>query len=152
MALLFIFFPYFAQQKGSRKDPCISCLNQMAKAANLYAMDFDDHLPPPHWFEAMLLYTRSEQTFTCPTLAERGENFGYAFHDRDINRKISKIADQSKEPIVFDSKLKMRNVTCNLYGVEDPPRHGRSNNFAMADCHSIPLTPAQLQALLLPPR
>jgi prepilin-type N-terminal cleavage/methylation domain-containing protein/prepilin-type processing-associated H-X9-DG protein len=82
-----ILFPVFAQSREkARQTACLSNLNQMAKAALLYASDYDETMPnaqwigpvafPPPWHfgpssrDLLAPYVKNAQLFLCPSDTE----------------------------------------------------------------------------------
>ena len=64
-----ILFPVFAQaRKTATKQQCLSNLHQVGMALQLYARDYDGHLPPAHNDLRPLLtqYADSESILRCP--------------------------------------------------------------------------------------
>src|SRR5690242_9553375 len=98
-----ILFPVFAQaREKARQTACVSNLKQIGTAAQMYAQDFDEHLPGTElgeddgeyfWIEMLAPYTKNRDIFSCPSASEKTQfasngisrEFSYSYAMNDIH-------------------------------------------------------------------
>jgi prepilin-type N-terminal cleavage/methylation domain-containing protein/prepilin-type processing-associated H-X9-DG protein len=119
-----ILFPVFAQaREKARQTTCLSNLRQIGTAAQMYAQDYDEHLPGTElgeddgeyfWIEMLAPYTKNRDLFNCPsapvkTLYQPNGvsvefSYGYAMNDiHDSNDRSIGAAFQPLSAISYPS-------------------------------------------------
>lgn len=78
-----ILLPVFSQGRESgRRTACLSNVRQLAQGVQMYAQDFDEHLPTlgigsegrGRWMWQIQSYVTHKQSFTCPHVPENAYN------------------------------------------------------------------------------
>jgi hypothetical protein len=101
----------------------------MSKAMQMYAQDYDDHLPvAANWMDGVTPYAASsgsqEDVLRCPTVkATSPKGYGYAFNSTLSGKRFSKITASALTPIVYDSTNLAKNANDPQTSLPSPPRH-----------------------------
>lgn len=125
---------------------CLSRLNTIGKAFELYAADNDGALPPAaRWTDATWPYVLkkdpaelTEHAYQCPSIAKlRSGEYGYAMNEELGGRK----SDAGTVPLVFDADLLGRNAHGSLEHLALPPRHKEhtENNALLSNLTARPI-------------
>jgi hypothetical protein len=145
-----------AGREYTRYQGCIDNAKQMAQGAQMYAQDYDDHLPAATaWMDAEAPYvdrsgTKDRPAFRCPTVANADPKaYGYAFNSQYGGKPLAKISAPATAGIVYDSTNLARNATDAVKSLPSPGRHlARARRFrsvhvdvmGYADGHVKPVT------------
>lgn len=101
----------------------------------MYASDFDNRLPRSDaWMDRLMPYAANERIFHDIEGIKKGE-FGYAFRKSASTLNLEVLKDQAAFVMVFDSSLKERNATSELWSLPNPGRHAGGDNLCFADSH-----------------
>ncbi len=124
--------------KEDNAKTCMSNQKQLALGFLMYAQDYDEKFPPANrWADGTTPYLKSKAVYNCPEVKE----FGYAFSTAMSRKPLSKIAEPSKERLLFDSLILKKNA----YGKEkdiDKRRHAEFGFIqAFVDGHVKRITP-----------
>jgi prepilin-type processing-associated H-X9-DG protein len=145
-----IFFPSTAMDKRrSRRIACMSSIKQLALGANMYAQDWDDHLPfAKNWGDAIAADLNSTIPFTCPALPT-SRRFGHGYYDRISGRRLAAIREPVGMPMVFDSKKLVRNASGALEQIPAEGRHPEGTSMiGFVDGHVMWMTRERLFDLM----
>jgi len=135
VALAVIAAPYLRRARDAgreyvRYQGCVDNAKQIAQGAQMYAQDYDDHLPAAAaWMDAEAPYvdksgTKDRPAFRCPTaVKQNAAAYGYAFNSLYAGKPLSKIAAPSSAGIVFDSTNVARNASDAMKSLPSPGRH-----------------------------
>jgi prepilin-type processing-associated H-X9-DG protein len=139
-----ILFPVFSQARTkARAISCLSNTKQQGIAMMMYAVDYDDQLPPAaKWMDVTeeWMDRTDASAYRCPEVKD-ATAFGYAMNASLAGRKLEKIANPAQEILTFDSSDTGRNAHGKPADLlPSPGRHpltgGRGNNIAFADGHA----------------
>ncbi len=99
-----VLFPVFSRGRAkARVSSCLSNVKQVVLAMQMYADDYDGHLPNAWtWTEDMAAYLNNEEILQCP-LAPM-EPSSYAMVKRWSEWKLEDIPDESKAIIIYDAQ------------------------------------------------
>jgi len=112
---------------------------EIALGVTMYSIDNNDFAPLSEtWLNSVEPYMKGRARDYCPTARnEDKQGFGYAFNKDLVGKKINKIDEAEKMPLVFDSTLMAKNAVSGLETLPSPGRHrrqeGRGNNVAYLD-------------------
>ncbi|MBM3477235.1 MAG: hypothetical protein FJX75_28545 [Armatimonadetes bacterium] len=120
---------------GAIAAECGSHLQRLARAINMYGVDYDDHLPlAQYWCDATYPYVLSKDLYCCPA---KPEVPGYAFN-RNLSGARTRDLDQSGFLVLlFDSSAGRMNAADTGQSLCRPPRHVTSNSFGDLAGHVI---------------
>lgn len=123
-----ILFPVFAQQKGSRRNPCISHLKQLGTGLLNYVSDSNELFPPDGWHDEIMPYVMRESQFSCDQVPK----WGYALNSEVAGRDSTKIPDPGSFPMLFETDALAKDVIANL-AARTRARHGRGSFITRCD-------------------
>lgn len=126
---------------------CITRLNRIGKAFEMYSADFDQSYPlAESWIDETWGYVLdsdpselTEHTYQCPTIAKlRNGDFGYAMNEAFSGAKRS---TNESAPLVFDADLVGRNAHGTPQDLSLPKRHGdhKENNALFPNLIAKPI-------------
>src|SRR5690349_9968192 len=77
-----ILFPVFMQAKmAAGRSLCVSNVKQSSLALLMYSADNNDRCPAPDaWITKTSQYVQNDRVFTCPSVKQKGGEFGYAMN------------------------------------------------------------------------
>lgn len=114
-----------------RQETCRQRIRHLTMALGMYAMDYDDRLPPARrWCDATYAYVRSDRLYRCPDV-EKG--YGYAFNSRLGSVVRSDIPAPAYVIVLFDSSSKAKNAADPVSSLCNPPRHPSGNVISYLD-------------------
>jgi hypothetical protein len=112
---------------------CLANLKKTADGQLLYAVDFDDTLPPAKkWVEVSVPFVDSMSSYQCPEVPS--SSFGFAMNEFVGGESLKKIDKPANTMMLFESQKPGMNASG--YPVTDaakPPRHQGANNVATVD-------------------
>jgi prepilin-type N-terminal cleavage/methylation domain-containing protein/prepilin-type processing-associated H-X9-DG protein len=130
-----ILFPVFARAKEQgRQAKCTSNLSQLAKAAKMYAADWNDRFPmrggmlcPPDprtakcttWETYLASYVRETEVYVCPSakLDHPDLQFSYAWNHELSGNPEAAVYQQTRTLMFYDSA---DHGTCTAWDTGDP--------------------------------
>ncbi|HLK56804.1 MAG TPA: hypothetical protein VKU00_09580 [Chthonomonadaceae bacterium] len=129
----------FGVREEALQVSCLSKEKEQGAALLLYALDFDDHLPPAvTWMDASLPYLKRvdsqpnrnntvniDSLRRCPSVQSAGpEDYGYAMNSLLSGPPLSKLKAPETQPLLFDSDWLWRNAHApGLTSLANPARH-----------------------------
>ncbi len=120
-----------ARREIGRTSSCLSNVQQIAAAFQMYAQDYDDRLPQSSsWMDGAGPYidrsgaNKEATVYQCPTVlvAEPG-GFGYAFNRKVAGKALSKLPGPALTQLVYDSTNLKRNASDPVASLPAPGRH-----------------------------
>ncbi len=156
IVVLLVFGVYPDLREGPRQE-CAANLKQMTTCISLYCGDWAGTFPPAeNWCDLMhaLNYIDNPAKFVCPEASPSREELasvtkdplpviplGYSLFAALPEQSTEAIANASKTPLFFDSKVYGRNSVANLDSLDF--RHiGRTAIIMYADGHAETVTQA----------
>lgn len=131
--ILGVAFPFFATGRPiSYKDVCRSNLRQLSTATLMYQSDFDERFPPETWSEATKPYAKSYNIYTCPDIAKKKGQWGYAIDYAIVGKGTGKFADTANSPLYFEIDALAPNVVANI-DARSTKRHIMGSNVTFLD-------------------
>jgi len=119
-----------ANREAGRSNVCLVNVKQIATSMQMYAQDYDDHLPAAaNWMDASAAYSETSSggnkaVFQCPTVqVKQPSGFGYAFNTKYAGKPFSKIAAPAVAQLVYDSSNLARNASDAVTSLPNPARH-----------------------------
>lgn len=123
-----VLFPVFAQQKGSRRNPCISHMKQLGTGFQIYVSDFSDMFPADGWYNEIMPYVKNDALFSCDKVSK----WGYALNLEVAGRDSTKIPDPGSFPMLFETDALAKDVIANL-AARTRARHGHGSFITRCD-------------------
>lgn len=144
-----IIFPMFARAPGGSRASCLSNVKQHALSAEMYAFDYDDHMPLAHnWYTALRDYRKAERMW-CPVIQiEHKGALGYAYDSRLHGISEKAIVNIATQPMIFESTSLAVDTSDPFTSVPIPGRHNTRNCIGYADGHArmMPFPSAELES------
>lgn len=121
-------------------------LEKLSKAMLAYAADFDQTLPQRNWMDATESYANDPTAYKSPMVD--GEQFGYAFNQDLVGKRLSAIQNRAATALIFDSTSLMRNAVASVDAIPVPGRYDGTNTIAFADgtVKDVPVKDAFVEA------
>lgn len=140
--------PYRSHPK-TMASTCLSNEKQLALAGLLYAMDWDEHLPPDdYWCDATYPYAMNWYVYTCP--ANPSGIAGYGLNEKVAGVALGEVTHPAEVCLYFEASTCTPNFSGGAADLCRPARHGaapnRVNSFAFVDGHAKHLTNADARA------
>lgn len=116
---------------------CLSNLKQVALAANIYATDYDNAMPPAgDWQERLYPYSKTNAIFTCPTLKNQGQSEGYAYNSAVAGVLMTSLASPASTIGFFETAMIGHDYSADpATSLLGTPRHEKVG-VAYADGHA----------------
>lgn len=136
-----ILFPVFAKaREKARQITCLTNLKQIGIAAQMYAQDNDQTLPPAgQWSDTLQPFlghrTEERPLFHCPAVPESAA-YGYAYNSRVAGKSVLHIASPDSTLLVYDSTTWTKNASDPGTSLPPDGRHNNGNNVSFADGHA----------------
>lgn len=118
------------QKEAARTTICLSNIKQISMGFQMYAQDYDDHLPPSRgWMDSIGTHVDAgganpDALFRCPTVQHANPaGFGYAFNNKLAGRPMSKVGAPASMQLVYDSSDLKRNASDAVSSLPNPARH-----------------------------
>ncbi|MBM3499010.1 MAG: hypothetical protein FJX74_10105 [Armatimonadetes bacterium] len=126
-------------QRDLDQQQCVQRVARLGGALLMYAMDYDDRLPPAgRWADRTFQYVQLEEYFQCPTLKD---GYGFAYHSNLDRARPSRLPIPARTILLFESSAQARNATDAEESLCNPPRHQIGNSVVYLDGHAAS-TPA----------
>jgi prepilin-type processing-associated H-X9-DG protein len=140
IAYLWILPDLNSGKSSLQTQTCLTNLGELARATNLYAADFDDHIPSKAWNSALTPYLHDrpdyELMFACPVQRRMDpESSGYALNSAVAGKQMKSIGTPNTTILIFDSEPTNPGAIASTDQMASPGRHehGRVNNVVFVD-------------------
>jgi hypothetical protein len=106
---------------------CQKNLMVLVRAEKMYAMDYEDRLPPADgWMDRIdfFLDNKDKGRLTCPEVGPpRGPRYGYAMNGELSGKVQAKVEGLDRKPLLFDSPDLTRSAVSQGVTLPKPGRH-----------------------------
>jgi prepilin-type N-terminal cleavage/methylation domain-containing protein/prepilin-type processing-associated H-X9-DG protein len=152
-----ILFPVFSQaREKARQTTCLSNLKQIGTAAQMYAQDYDEHLPGTElgegdveyfWIEMLMPHVKNRDLFNCPSSAAKtlydrngiSVEFTYNYAMNDIHDSAGRQIGAAFQPLAAISY-----PSDTLYLVDGWPVATEAAGNGYVERHEIAWVPAAM--------
>ncbi len=119
-----------AMREVGRTRTCLSNVKQIATGLQMYAQDYDEHLPPASgWMDTTKAFTakgstKEKDVFRCPAAALKvPDAYGYAYSTALAGKPLGKVGKPADAPMVYDSTNLTRSASDAVTTLPSPGRH-----------------------------
>ncbi len=105
------------------KSQCFSNMKQVGTSLHMYAEANDQRLPSSEWSDAIYVYAKNWDLFTCDKVREKQERWGYALHWKALGVNLTSVSDPAMRVMLFETDALGKGVVANLAAI-GTPRHG----------------------------
>ena len=133
LGLWFVMSPVFERARNiKRSESCQSHLKQTGIAMMAYIRDYDEiHPLANRWSEGLLLYSKSDAIFHCPSAAK----FGYSMNAHLNSLNMSRVNNPAMTPLIFDSSILKKFQHDTGASWPEDARHPKGNAVLFDDAH-----------------